>query len=252
MIDIVWSAGVQFTELDREETWDPVAGLQVVRSWRALPDYIEGLKSQLFNAGIKWSCAPDEGPYKVIKGWFNTQEGTDISKQFTSRWSLLFNDNELSLFDCPKARAIPADQIAKIKQYLSEADLGENYGIKKGLLTNEDAQTLFEKLVRGTPSGFLDPAWVLRNTAIVSKDMPKDLVPMSNYAPVGSVYVTTALLIAKEAIKEDLFIFKPPLGEWLVRPPLYDQDTEGKWQVMQEFWWAERWDDFVYETRITS
>lgn len=248
----VWAAGEQITEAPIEQTWDPQNGWQTVRTWRGLDSYMRGKMQDLFNAGIKLSYAPDaEGPYSTVKGFFNEAgDGSDLTKALVSLWSLVANDNEVPLTHCDRAQAIPADQMALIRQFLGEADVGENYQAKLNLLSNADAKTLFTKLVIGAETGFLAPKWVLRNTAIVSKNMPKTSVPMTNFAPVGSVYTSTATMVDREQMPAGDFIFTLPDGQWLVRPPMFDQQTDGKWQVMQEFWWAELWDDFIYSNRI--
>ena len=62
-----------------------------------------------------------------------------------------------------------------------------------------------------------------------------------NLASVGKVYSSAAALIAVES--PPVLPFNIPAGEYLIRTPTVTAQQNGRWNYVQEWWWATTWAD---------
>jgi hypothetical protein len=117
--------------------------------------------------------------------------------------------------------------------------LGQLSALGLGLVADSWAAFIQSRL-RGTQAFMVSAYSLIRQQTWAS-----EAVATVSLANVGRVF-TTAQLIAIEGVPTGL-IFPLASGVWLKKTPTVQQQEDGRYVATNEWWWAERYDPFVYE-----
>jgi hypothetical protein len=235
------------TELPILKTWDPRLGWQSTRRWRGTLDTLATAVNTLQASGYRITIEPDpDSPYATLSATVaGPEDGTSPDTSLLTTWALLGNDLEKDTIELPKVQAALVT--------LSDSGLSN---FRKDLQAALDAFTppdatpfaldaimtgLYRSKLRGVES-YAVSQFVLRRTTFASV--------LASYKPslanIGRIY-TTAALTAAEQIPNTLR-FDLPDGYWLKRTPTWEQQDADRAQITQEWWHAESYDPFIYDT----
>jgi hypothetical protein len=103
-------------------------------------------------------------------------------------------------------------------------------------------RNVIKSFALGTDS-YLVSQYVLRHVRVLASNT--SLRP--SYTNVGKVFPTTDALTLSEGTPTFL-LDALPSGVWLKRTPSVDQVAPDKWSITQEYWHAETYNSFIYET----
>lgn len=122
------------------------------------------------------------------------------------------------------ATAVTADEMATINQNIPLATPAASTG-----LTGK-ALTLYKYMLWGMEE-YLETGYVLRET----KNVSKRSTVAASYTGVNTV-VTPPSTSAVNSLIGTL-----PSGEWLKKAPVVRMIGKRRWQIVTEWWWAEKW-----------
>lgn len=103
---------------------------------------------------------------------------------------------------------------------------------------------LLKSLISGVEA-FVVSAYVLRRTITLPPNTA--LAPAFQYS---NQIFTTASLVGYETTIPTNLRSALPSGYWQKKTPTAAQQSDGRWVYRVEYWWAEEFDEFLYETAI--
>ena len=270
-------------ELPSVSTWDPRTGDSLERRWKGRPTAIDGIEAQLRAAGIPFrrEVMPNGG-YNIITAIYGAAETQPAGEPLADLWDLVGNDLEKSIWLCDDVRAelkkmasgLDVTRLAGLARLRADCEaLARGDAItydtqtgEQGTLTVEqwlDGITtyitptyaqgnlnalnplVFKKLLRSLSQGveaFVVSQYVLRHRQVIAKG--STIKPST--ANINKVYTNTLDMMDVEAVPNDL-PFDLPEGVWLKKTPTRDQVAGDKWQITQEWWHADDYDDLAYK-----
>lgn len=255
-------AGAALTELKAVRRWNPQTGWSTVKSWRGLDAEIQGLAAQMMEEKVEFETEDDEGDYRILRATFTTAEdGSSPQDQIVTRYSLHTSSLEKSLYESRFARLLPEPSLAAVRYAMAALDYtpkdypglsakSNNYDVALAYLTALHAGTsleghaaaLFKRLVSGKPESFLVSQYVLRGTTTY----PRGVKIEKDQRNLDKFYPDTPTLAALEKLPSDL-PFTIPTGVWFKHGFQADEQSDGKWVVVEEWLHADAIDDWVYE-----
>ncbi len=262
------------TELTALPSWDPRTGDTIQRRWRGTPVAVEAQRVVLRAAGIRYQVeAPEDGGFQVISGYYGAAETQPTNEAISDMWDLEGEDLELAIWEHWKWTAIcsyadvdtKAEYVAKVRAWiealargertwtdddgttlvLSQAEIIDNATVLLNLTGHTDELAWLKLLIQDFQSGveaFPQSRWVLRRTMTVAEGT----VIRLDLTNIGRVF-TTAVLIADNSIDPDIQA-DLPTGYWVKRTPKKLNVGSGKYTLQYEWWFAEEYSHFVYDT----
>jgi hypothetical protein len=268
-------------ELPRLPGWDPRTGSSYQRRWQGTPTAVAAQASALQAAGIRYQIEEPhgEGSYQIVTGYYNAPEDQAPGEALSDNWDLDGEDLEKNLWEHPKAVAIfdaikafnvsTPELTSRDCGYLrswceaaarNDPDPPNGFGgtapatedliiTKAGAMgvtgtTNvANLRALIRELAAGTDAWPIS-RYVLRHTLTVA--WGSSIRPA--YTNVGRM-ISTQSLIATE--RPSFFLLDDlPAGYWLKRTPKVTQSGPGRWSVIQEWWHADAFSEFIYGTAV--
>ncbi|MHC1762925.1 MAG: hypothetical protein AB9869_01280 [Verrucomicrobiia bacterium] len=273
-------------ELGSVEVWDPRAGESLERRWKGTPAAIDTIEGQLRAAGIPFrrEVSPSGG-YNIITGIYGAAETQAATEPLADLWDLLGNDMEKSIWLADEVRnelkklgsALDPTQIAGLARLRADVEaLARGDVITYNSTTGEEgtltvAQWLntithliepvwpgnpaalnpavFMRLLRSLSMGgeaFIISQYVLRHRLIIAKN--STIRPSTNN--INRVYTNTLDMTTAESVPTDL-PFDLPDGMWMKKTPTREQVAADKWQITQEWYHVDDYDDLAYQAAST-
>lgn len=268
-------AGVTAIELDLTVRWNPRTGKTFIRHWKGSPTEIEIIETQARALGFQYSTHWDGG-YLVIDVDYPEDAEGDVTTPLSDEWEADSNYLQKDIWALPRiqtelrligpstdptvrgffrndlenlARGNPttvgtdgSETTITLEILLGSAVTGGTGGIT-GIPAAYGADPevfydLYEALTRGVTSWEID-TYVLRNRVVTNK---RSTIKASR-TNVGKIHnASTILAILPAEVKMEI----PETGYWLKRIPKVDQIEKGKWEIVQEYWHADEYEDLIY------
>jgi len=252
--------GTNATGEVRGYSWNPRTGYQQIVVYTGTPDALEAISSSAISNGYSVRYVPDsQGGYSSLEVTYGAAETQDPAVPLSDEWSLEGNDLEKSIFEHPNALAefeqwpfgLSDPSIAPFRSTVERYVRGEIESLEDELATLINAlkrpqildlaHEMAAILGMGVES-FTVSQYVLRRTRIVTSTT--DIKPVVTNT--GKVYSQAAMESEEGGIPATLK-FNLPDGVWLKRTPTVTQYGADKWQIVQEYWHADRFLTWLYE-----
>ena len=252
-----------YAELKPASSWDPRRGWTIIRRYKGVQAAIDALAVTLINAGVRFSreVMPDGG-YHILNATYGAEETQPPNEALSDLWDLDGNDFEKSLWLKPEIRNVlqkyidpdgtPSSIYLEVRADIAAIAAGEKYGAdvywwgKPGTVFTPQELTTIKRfvaaLILGVDSYHLS-AWVLRRRRVIASN--SIIKPSNSY--VNMIFQSTAGLMAIEGVPTNL-AFDLPNGIWLKKSPKRSQIAADKWEISQEYYWADEYSDFAYAT----
>lgn len=206
---------------------------------------------------------------------FASIDGEERPDILTNIWDLGGNALQQRIFDHPKALELEAAHFGwlriiekEVEDYVT-SDISAAFVLQHTFLTTADgsgpgvgavvsihnppstkadnAAALAKDLLRGV-EGYRVPQYVLRNVRTVPASSSLTAV----HENVEKLFTTAALqadVIANydsAGIPSELLGTLPSVGYWQKQTPTVEQVSNGKWQLLQEWWYVDDYSTFLY------
>lgn len=224
----------------KEIDWKFGQGYSSVFIYRGLRSEIEAAFATL-TVGAQSANIRSEGsgPMATLTVNFgNAMDGTQGNQDnlVTTTWTLAGNSLEKQLFSHAKFAALTTaeqDALRAFKNGTSTVTTG---------ITSSDGLLFLAEIRKGT-EGYQLSQYVLRQVKIIDPAWTSQ-IGVSN---VGKYYATTAALLAAEPTIPTIIIPTFPDGMWLKQTPTIAQQSNGKFESSQEWWYAVTWSALLYD-----
>lgn len=251
--------GSNVTELPTDYGFDPRSGIYSIRKWRGTPAAVSLQADAAKLLGLKYDVTPDrdEGGYNTIRVWYGAIETQNPDEPLSDLWSLDGNQIDKSLWNIAKVKDTLANlsvsDVSKVKKDVEDVVSGEADftadDILNGLPLTVDKKIisdLISALCRGEESKPISQ-YVLRRVRTV----PFNTNIKPNYTGVNKIITTASLKAAGDPGAKSIpgtLLFELPEGFWAKQTPTVRQVTSTTWEITEEWWFAERYDPFVWDT----
>lgn len=246
-----------YAELKPASSWDPRRGWTIIRRYKGVQAAIDALAVTLINAGVRFSreVMPDGG-YHILNATYGAEETQPPNEALSDQWDLDGNDIEKSLWLKPSVKAhldyfldasgFPTDSYLTITGDIQNLVSGNKLPSDIKWWNDPDPhtpvlKTFARELVRGVDSYHVSE-WVLRRRQVIARN--SIIKPSNTY--VNMIFLTTAKLMAVEGVPSNL-PFTLPNGVWLKKSPKRSQIAADKWEISQEYWWADDYSTIAYD-----
>lgn len=242
----VLAVGASMEEQRMVRRWTARTGWSYVRSWRGLDGDCAALISQLQALGVDVDVEDEEGPYAIVRGNFlGGEDGIVPAPEITTVWTRRSNVGEKSIYDHPTSVELGE---AVLKEIQNQVDKSVSWAVAKAAVeakataegVNQVTAVDLLRLATRNVEAYIETQYVLRKTQIV----PKKANLVVQDTNVGKL-LTTSTLNTLEQVPTNL-LFTLPVGNWLKMPPEIDQRSDGKWEVVEEWWYAESPATYLY------
>lgn len=260
-------------ELPAVETWDPRTGGGYTRRFKGPEVLLRSLAMTHKSAGARIEFTPpEEGGISELRATYGASDTQSPTEPLADVWSIVGNDLEKDLWthpkmvsECAKATDDVGGDSAATKLSIVR---GEIEALVKGEreVTHDDGNTYaltaehilllhvanlgagvnlttwqdFIKTLAAGETSFVKTQTVLQHSLVIAAN--SSIRPaLTN---VDCVYTTAQLRIAENI--PDTIRFDLPDGEWLKKAAKVEQESADKWRIVQEWWWAETWNSWVY------
>ena len=242
-----------YAELKPASSWDPRRGWTIIRRYKGVQAAIDALAVTLINAGVRFSreVMPDGG-YHILNATYGAEETQPPNEALSDQWDLDGNDIEKSLWLKPSVKALfdpllengfPGNQWVEVRRDIQSLVAGDK--LPSGIAWFADASEFTKRfvadLLRGVDS-YHSSEWVLRRRQVIARN--SIIKPSNTY--VNMIFLTTAKLMAVEGVPSNL-PFTLPNGVWLKKSPKRSQIAADKWEISQEYWWADDYSTIAYD-----
>lgn len=254
-------------ELPSPATWSPATGLTRQRRFRLLKTEVDAFTAPLIAEGYGIEVSPDEAtPFAIVT--------TIASPDLTTTWTLDGNQLEKQIWQHapvralfskipdPKNRAMMRHDIEALVrgEYTSDArkTMTELKAVLKAIATdpvgdglpNVDGREddVFDAIVKTLIEGvetFVTSSFVLRKTSILN--------PLTNVSPgfenSNKLFSLAALIREEPTLPANVRGWIESLkGYWQKQTPQASQAADGRWTFTLEYWYAEDFNRFLYES----
>jgi len=259
-------------QLPTTVAWDPRTGWQITQRWRGSQVTIDAIETNYRSIGCRTNkFTDDDGSYWTVEVTSGATELQPPDVPLSDQWSLDGNDLEKSIWEFPEIASQfetlilnPQNGEENLKMINVLRNMCESYA--KGEVTYNDvngqSQTLSLEAIKTVSDGlgipwltmskivaslalhtdtFLVSQWVLRRTTVIAAN--STIKPALRN--INKVF-TTQQLRDIEGVPGTIR-FDLPEGEWLKRTPTFEQTAADKWTIKQEWWHADKWNEFLYE-----
>jgi hypothetical protein len=160
-------------------------------------------------------------------------------------WGLDGNDLEKTLWEHPKVQSIllemSYEEIFNLRQFVDEM-------LTNGVFASHpeaDINELIQRLVTGVDA-FPVSQYVLRHTRVVTRQS----VLAPNYANVLQIHSYSQLIAAEPTLASANLVDAAELEtgwSWLKKTPTVRPVSRGLWELEQEYWGANYWDEWIFD-----
>lgn len=240
-----------YLEQPQRRRWDISAGAVVDRTWEGPKVGLATFIASTLPAGYSRIEIEDDDDLVVLVATYPSSTtdgigGTEPEDGLVQRWwELDGNDLEKSLWDHPKVRAYTDDydvaEIAAMRAKYEEIMAGT----ATSSWTDADVAIAMEKIAKGIEA-YTVSQYVLRKTEIVRTGASL----AASHANVNKIFGYSALTAAEPSLAGyDLVAAASLTGLfWLKRTPDVRPTQNGLYEIVTEYWGAEEWDSWIYET----
>lgn len=241
----------EYLEQSQRRRWDINQGAVVDRTWEGPKSGLVTFIASTLPAGYSRIEIDDDNDLVVLVATYPSSTtdgigGTEPEDGLVQRWwELDGNDLEKSLWDHPKVRAhtdgYDATQIIAMRAKFEE--------ILAGTATSSwlhaDVMDAMLRIARGVES-FTVSQYVLRKNEIVRTGTSL----AASHGNVNKIFGYSALTAAEPSLAGyDLVAAASLTGlYWLKRTPDVRPTQNGLYEIVTEYWGAEEWDSWIYET----
>lgn len=234
--------------LQPRERWTPRTGRVTEPRTKLLNASVAAHTASLRAAGYSYEVEPlGESPYSIVTTLAVAEDATPTTI-LADLWEIDGNDLEKSIWELPAVktqmeRTTDLEERARIRYNIEQFVKGE---ATDGATTpaNFDSSVytaLIKSLLSGVES-FPVSTYVLRRTITV----PAGTTLSPVFTNSNRIYTTAALLAFETTIPSNLRSDLPG-GFWQKKTPTAGQQSDGRWQYRVEYWYAEDFDEFIYE-----
>ncbi len=243
------------TELYPSRKWTRQGGYRTVRRWRGLIDDLEKAAASWRATALDYDIDPDDHPYGTLSVTLGTPEdgSPPDESQVTDIWTLKPNSLEKSLWDLPKVTAITRAMsdagLAQFRKDIEDALEAKTSPEVVPFASNAVLKEFYREMLRGVDS-FSFSQYVLQRTRVVEASTSLK----AGYDNVGKMYSTEAAegyvsITTAESIPSSILFVLPP-GFWLKQAPEVEQQSNGKFQQVQQWWHAQSYSSFIYDPAV--
>lgn len=249
--------GTGLEQLRDEYGYDPRSGDVVVKRWIGSPDQIQQQALIARSYGLRYDVSEeDEGGCQILRVTYQAGgDNPDPNTALADLWSLVGNQLEKSLWELDKVQdqfdGWTTQDMADFKNDVDSVLAGtlDVASVIAGLPVGTDTtviEGLIKSLARGVESKSVS-SYVLRRVIIVAANT--NIRPA--YTGVNKVISTANLQAGSDPSATTIpstLLFTLPSGYWLKQSPTVEQQSSGTWSITQEWWHADKYDSFVYDT----
>jgi hypothetical protein len=257
-----------YSEHPKDYSWDPRRGPSLISKFVGPVGVIDGL---LFGGGgvmafrkrFHKTIRPDGG-YATAEVFTGAEDSQPAGEPLADLWDLDGNDIEKSLWEKPAIKAMfevlwdtdgstglkfPSQGYLDIRKDILDMVAGQKT-ITDVTWWNSGATPLLMKvfigeLMRGVETYWMSH-WVLRHRVIIARASLTTIRP--EYRNVDKIFASTSDLGNLESMPSIVFEELPlPEGVWLKKSPRRDQIASDKWQITQEYYWADDYSNVAYD-----
>ncbi len=240
-----------FISLTPRERWTPRGGRVSEPRTKMLNTSVASFTASLRSNGYAYEVEPlGESPFSIVTTLAVQEDATETTV-LADLWELDGNDLEKSIWELPKVKTeinktTDLTERSAIRYNIEQFVRGEG---TEGATTpaNFDPEVytaLLKSLISGVES-FPVSTYVLRRTITLPANTA--LAPAFDYS--NQIFTTTTLLNYETTIPGNLKNTLPA-GYWQKKTPTAAQQSDGRWVYRVEYWWAEEFDEFLYETAL--
>lgn len=233
----------------KRRVYSPRAGWSGSDEYTGTLFNVNALATQFQRLGLGFELEYLDGnPYaKFITYATDADDGSPLEDQVVSVWGLVTNDLEKNITEAPEVLSLPAETVKDVLKRVATVNEDEDNFIIDVQALHGTALDLYVALVRGWPSSFFVPQYVLQNTVTLPRGVAIDA---GYYQYAGVVMTNTANLVRVFAIPLNELSFDMPEGQWLVKGANTVPQDNGKAIFTQEYWHADQWPSFPYNRRV--
>lgn len=235
--------------LQPRERWTPRGGIIREPRVKLLNTSVAAYVADLRTAGYSYEVEPlGESPHSIVTT-LSVEDGATSTTVLNDTWELDGNDLEKSIWELPKVveqmeRTADLSDRATIRQNIESFVRGESSdgATAPAGFDSEVYEALVASLLNGVEA-FSVSTYVLRRTLTLTANT--EVAP--GFANANKIFSRAQLLSAEPTIPDNLQSSLPE-GVWLKKTPTASQQSDGRWVYRVEYWWAEEYDEFLYET----
>lgn len=237
--------------LQPRERWTPRGGRVTEPRTKMLNTSVAAFTANLRDQGYSYEVEPlGESPFSIVTT-LSVQEDATETTILADLWELDGNDLEKSIWELPKVK----------EQMEAITDIGDRAAVRNGIeaivrggveYSWSDASSfsrdVYDGLIKSLIAGveaFPVSTYVLRRT--ITLPARTTLAPAFEYS---NKIFTSASLVAYETTIPSNLVSALPAGYWQKKTPTAAQQSDGRWVYRVEYWWAQEFDEFLYETAI--
>jgi hypothetical protein len=213
---------------------------RVTKSW----DYFNGEVTETVIRGTRAAVATAYETYKAVAGFSPEYDSVSFDPgRGLAQLSIRQIQDGAPLYELQANELSNPIWLHSHFSALSAADILEvRMAFESGteISTGDAKQDLWEMLCKGTEE-YLISSYVLRET----KNVSKRSTVAASYSNVNRVEAPPDIT-AVNALIGGL-----PSGEWLKKAPVVRQVGSRRWQIVTEWWWAEKWSEILYGGTLT-
>lgn len=246
-----------FLEQPQRRGWDDTAGAQIFRTWEGPTSGLATFISGTLPAGYSKIDIEDDSEFCEVVAQYAAPGtdgigGVETDGLVQRWWELDGNDIEKSLWNHPKVLArtsvYDAVQMASLRAHFEEVMAGTattSWADPDGVSTAVNTAML--KLAQGIEA-FSVSQYVLRKTEIVRTGTSL----AASHSNVNRIFSYAALTAAESTLAGyDLVAAAGLTGlEWLKRTPDVRPTQNGLYEIVTEYWGADEWDSWIYDTAV--
>ena len=240
---MIRKGNVSVVEQDPELEWSSTTGFRATRKFRGLKEDILGMVPMLQMAGFSFRISPDEdGPMsECVMTAPDAQAGADASAEteLTPLWTVAGNDIEKDLESHPKWIDLAVSTRENLRDFKNGSKKEGDVVVAEADLTSSDAADFYDLIKAGTTSYTISQI-VVQRTMTVSPSYA-GAIAMTN---VNRIY-SKAGLTSAESIPGTI-VFSLLAGYYLKRTPTITQQPNGRFQITNEWWYADTWSTLLY------
>lgn len=256
-------SGVTATELDQTVRWNPRSGKTFIRHWKGTPGEIAAIEIQARAIGFPYVTHWDGG-YLVISVDYPEDAEGDTSTPLSDEWEADTNYLQKDIWTLPRVQTelkkIGPGTDPTVRGFFRNdlENLARGNPTTVGVTGEETTLTLaivlgvaeaysantevffdlFEALTRGVTTWEID-THVLRRRIVTNKRSTVRAT-LENTNKIHSAATILSLLPA------DVKMEVPETGYWLKRKPRVSIIEKGRWEIEQEYWHADEYEELIY------
>lgn len=234
-------------ELQPRERWTPRGGFIREPRTKMRNSSVSAFTSALREAGYAYEVEPiTDTPFSIVTT-LTVDEGAGADTILSDLWELDGNDLEKSIWELPKVReqlerTEDLVERAAIRNMIEESVRGADGAQAPANFDPDVYNGLLSSLIAGVEA-FPVSTYVLRR----SITLPARTTLAPAFANSNAIFSTDELRALEPTIPANLRDTLPA-GFWQKKTPTAAQQPDGRWVYRVEYWWAEDYDPFIYDS----